>query len=55
MRDYNKEYARDCERDTIIKLRVHKEEAEKFKAKAQKEGKTYSEILREQIEKYVNE
>lgn len=54
-RDYSKEYARDLERDVILRLRVHKDIAEKFKEKAQKEGKSYSEILRKQIEDFVKE
>ena len=55
MRDYSREYARDIDRDIVLRLRVHKEDAEKFKEKAQKEGKTYSEILRECIDNYINE
>lgn len=52
-RDYNKEYFRDKERDTIIRFRLHNEKAEQFKKKLAKENKTMSEFLKEQINKYL--
>lgn len=53
MRDYRKEYKKDMERDTFIRIRLHKEDAEKFKEKLESEHKTISEFLKEKINEYL--
>lgn len=54
-RNYQKEYKKDLERDTFLRLRLHKEDAEKFKTKLAKENKTMSEFLKSKIKEYIDE
>lgn len=54
-RNYGKEYEKDKARDVRITIRLHKEISEEFKKKLANENKTMSGVLKELIEKYVNE
>lgn len=53
IRNYSKEWEREKERITLIRFKVEKEKAEKFKRKLKKENKTMSEFLKEKIDEYL--
>ena len=53
MRDYDREYELTKKRDVFIQFRIHKDEAQKFKEKLEKDGKTMSEFLKEKIDEYI--
>lgn len=54
-RDYQHERELEIAQKDIYTIKIKKELSSKFKAKLQKENKQYTEFLREQIEKYVEE
>lgn len=54
-RDYKHERELEIAQKDIYTIKIKKELSSKFKAKLQKENKQYTEFLREQIEKYVEE
>ena len=52
-RDYSREWELEKKRISLIRLKLEKEKAEKFKGKLQKEGKTMSEFLKEKIDEFL--
>ena len=55
VRNYSKEWEKEKERIALIRFKVEKEKAEKFKKKLEKENKTMSEFLKEKIDEYLDD
>ena len=52
-RDYSREWELEKKRISLIRLKLEKEKAEKFREKLQKEGKNVSEFLKEKIDEFL--
>ena len=57
MKERNYQHERELEiaKKDIYYIKINKDLSSKFKEKLKEQNKTYTEYLREQIEKYVNE
>lgn len=54
-RDYGKEYEKEKENIVRVTIKLHKDEAERFKNKLKKDNLTMSEFLKKFVNDYINE
>ena len=54
-RDYSKEWEKEKERVTVVRAKVDKEKAKKFKERIEKDGKNISEFINEKIDEYLKQ
>ena len=54
-RDYSKEWEKEKERVTVVRAKVDKEKAKKFKERIEKDVKNISEFINEKIDEYLKQ
>lgn len=55
MRDYQREYRKNCESSTVFQIRIKPELKEAFFARCKDDGVIPSKWIKEQIESHVNQ